>query len=84
MFESSVMRVFSVFERELEVVVSCFEFVFCHIKVGPCVTISYCDSNFVYSVVGETRNVNGSKFFGFYRCIIFFSLHAFLLSLRIF
>ena len=43
---------FSVFERELVVVVSRFEFVLCHTNVGPCVTRGCCDSCFINNVLG--------------------------------
>ena len=52
---------FSVFERELVVVVSCFEFVFCHTNVGLCVTRSCCDSCFVDNVLGKARTVRRAK-----------------------
>ena len=45
------------------VVVSCFEFVFCHANVCPCVTGSCCDSSFVDNVFGETSTVKRAKVF---------------------
>ena len=66
------MRVFSVSERKLVIVVSCFEFAFCHANVCPCVTGSCCDSSFVDNVVGKTRTVKRAK--------VFVSTVAFLLA----
>ena len=55
------MRVFSVFERELVVVVSRFEFVLCHTNVGPCVTRGCCDSCFIDNVLGKARAVKSQR-----------------------
>ena len=54
---------FSVFERELVVVVSCFEFVFCHTNVGLCITRNCYDSCFVVSVLGKAHTVKRAKVF---------------------
>ena len=45
------------------VVVSCFEFVFCHTNVVLCVTRSCCDSCFVDNVLGKARTVKRAKVF---------------------
>ena len=52
---------FSVFEREFVVVVSCFEFVLCHTNVSLCVTRSCCDSCFVDNVLGKARTLKRAK-----------------------
>ena len=53
------------------VVVSCFEFMFCHTNVGPCVPRCCCDSSFEDNVLGKTR-IKGAK--------VFVSTVAFLLA----
>ena len=55
------MWVFSVFERELVVVESCFEFMFCHTNAGLCITRSCCESCFVDNVLGKARTVKNSQ-----------------------
>ena len=65
------MRVFSVFERELVVVVSCFEFVLCHTNVGPCVTRGCCDGCFVDNVLGKAHTVKRAKVFASTKNIIY-------------
>ena len=54
---------FSVFERKLVVVVSCFEFVLCHTSVGPCVIRRCCDGCFVDNVLGKACTIKRAKVF---------------------
>ena len=59
----SVIRVFSVFEREFVIVVSCFEFVLCHSTVSACITGGCCDCSFIDNVGCETFSIKRAKSF---------------------